>query len=166
MGTNKEVAESLKQFHKRILKTNLCSKIFDQEIMAIIEATDLLELSSPVDINDELYEVAKYDLKYIIYYGYVSSIRKDKEGKWHFRYTYYREWNGDPLNPTKFHKNENVNKSLHEASIDELYDGTTYTNKSYYRNLNDAQKVVRMLQEEYNNFLQKEGDKEEDEDSL
>ena len=148
MRTNEEVAESLKQFHKKILETDLYSKISDHEITAMTEAIDLLELLSPVDINDELYEVAKYDLKYIIHYGYVSSIRKDKEGKWHFRYTYYREWDGDPLNPTKFHKNENVNKSLHEASVDELYDGNTYTNKSYYRNLNDAQKAVRMLQEE------------------
>lgn len=43
MRNNKEVVESLKQFHKRILETNLSSKIYEQEMMAIIEAIDLLE---------------------------------------------------------------------------------------------------------------------------
>ena len=152
MRTIKEVVKSLEQFHKKILETDFCSKISEQEIMMLMEATNLLERSSPIDINDELYEVFKYslssDIKYIIRYGYVSSIRKDKNSKWHFRYTYYKEWNGDHLNPTKFRKDENVEKSLHEASADELYDGTTYINKSYYRNLNDAQRAVRMLQEE------------------
>lgn len=48
--TNKEIAMWLKQFHNRILETDLCSKIYEQEMEAIIEATTLAE-NAPIKEN-------------------------------------------------------------------------------------------------------------------
>lgn len=148
--TNKEIVDRLKQLHKRILETDLCSKIYEQEMGAIIEAITIVEDSLPIDINTELYEVLCSEdyktggMNYEILYGYVSSLRKDKDCKWHFRYTYYQYKNEYPLNPKKFDKSCKF-KSLHEASLDKLYTGETYEGKSYFTDLKDAQKAVELL---------------------
>lgn len=148
--TNKEIAKWLKEFHKRILETDLSSKIYEQEMEAIIEAIDLVENSLPIDINTELYEIRCFndyktgEINYEILYGYVSGLRKDRDGKWCFRYTYYNNKNADLLNPEKLDKSCKC-KSLHEVSLDKLYVGETYEGKSYFTNLKDAQKAVEIL---------------------
>lgn len=147
---NKEVVKWLKELHRRVLETDLSSKIYEQEMEAIISAIDLVENTAPVDIDTELYEVMSFEdyktgkMDYEIHYGYVSTLRKDKDCKWHFRYTYYQYKNTDPLNPKKFDKSYKF-KSLHEASLDELYTGETYEGKKYFKNLEDAQKAVEIL---------------------
>lgn len=104
----------------------------------------------PIDIDTELYEVVCSEdyktgkINYEILYGYVSGLRKDKDGKWHFRYTYYTNKNIDPLNPEKLDKSYKC-KSLHEASLDELYIDEDYEDKNYFKNLKDAQKAVEIL---------------------
>lgn len=149
---NKEVANELKKFHKRILETNLASKIYEQEVIAIVDAIDLLE--DELNIDDELYELRQVKnyktdkTTYEIYYGYVSTLRTDKNNKKHFRYTYFNYNDPDKLNPVKRDKSEKF-KSVHEASFDELYmeDGK-FEGKIYFRELADAQEAVRLLKSE------------------
>ena len=120
------------------------------QVIPKLEKQIAMQDNLPIDTNTELYEVLSSkdyktdEVKYEILYGYVSTLRKDKDCKWHFRYTYYQYKNADPLNPKKFDKSCKF-KSLHEASWDELYTGETYEGKKYFKNLEDAQKAVEIL---------------------
>lgn len=123
------------------------------QIIPKLEKQIAMQDNLPIDINTELYEVLCSEdhktgrVDYEILYGYVSGLRKDKDGKWHFRYTYYNNKNTDPLNPEKLDKGCRC-KSLHEASLDELYIDEDYKGKNYFKYLKDAQKAVEILRSE------------------
>ena len=110
-----------------------------------------LEKVPPVEIDQSIYLIYNidskvYPYKYYIAYGYVSSIRQDKDKKWSFRYSYwFPNKNDDPLNPKIRDKNEK-DKSLHEVKIDDLYIRGEYKGQMYFTDLEDAQKRLKELQ--------------------
>ena len=110
-----------------------------------------LEKVPPVEIDQSIYHIYNIDSKVYPYknyitYGYVSSIRQDKDKKWSFRYSYwFPNKNDDPLNPKIRDKNEK-DKSLHEVKIDDLYIRGEYKGQMYFTDLEDAQKSLKELQ--------------------
>ena len=110
-----------------------------------------LEKVPPVEIDQSIYLIyninsSVYPYKYYIAYGYVSSIRQDKDKKWSFRYSYwFPNKNDDPLNPKIRDKNEK-DKSLHEVKLDNLYIRGEYKGQMYFTDLEDAQKRLKELQ--------------------
>ena len=110
-----------------------------------------LEKVPPVEIDQSIYLIYNinsnaYPYKYYIAYGYVSSIRQDKDKKWSFRYSYwFPNKNDDPLNPKIRDKNEK-DKSLHEVKIDDLYIRGEYRGQMYFTDLEEAQKRLKELQ--------------------
>ena len=110
-----------------------------------------LERVPPVEIDQSIYYIYNIDSKVYPYknyiaYGYVSSIRQDKDKKWSFRYSYwFPNKNDDPLNPKIRDKNEK-DKSLHEVKIDDLYIRGEYRGQMYFTDLEEAQKRLKELQ--------------------
>ena len=110
-----------------------------------------LEKVPPVEIDQSIYHVYNIDSKVYPYknyiaYGYVSSIRQDKDKKWSFRYSYwFPNKNDDPLYPKIRDKNEK-DKSLHEVKIDDLYIRGEYKGQMYFTDLEEAQKRLKELQ--------------------
>lgn len=110
-----------------------------------------LERVPPVEIDQPIYHIHNmdskvYPYKYYIAYGYVSSIRQDKDKKWSFRYSYWRpNKNDNPLCPKIRDKSEK-DKSLHEVKIDDLYIRGEYTGQMYFVDLEEAQKRLKELQ--------------------
>ena len=111
-----------------------------------------LEKVPPVEIDQPIYYIYNmYDFihdldTYYIAYGYVSSIRQDKDKKWSFRYSYwFPNKNDDPLTPKIRDKSEK-GKSLHEVKIDDLYIRGEYRGQMYFTDLEDAQKRLKELQ--------------------
>ena len=110
-----------------------------------------LERVPPVEIDQSIYHIYNidsnvYPYKNYIAYGYVSSIRQDKDKKWSFRYSYwFPNKNDDPLNPKIRDKNEK-DKSLHEVKLDNLYIRGEYKGQMYFTDLEDAQKRLKELQ--------------------
>lgn len=110
-----------------------------------------LEKVPPVEIDQPIYliynsNINTYPYKYYIAYGYVSSIRQDKDKKWSFRYSYwFPNKNDDPLNP-KIRAKSETGKSLHEVKIDDLYIRGEYRGQMYFTDLEDAQKRLKELQ--------------------
>lgn len=104
----------------------------------------------PVEIDQPIYCIYSidskvYPYKYYIAYGYVSSIRQDKDKKWSFRYTYWSCYKNDnPLYPKIRDKSEK-DKSLHEVKIDDLYIRGEYKGQMYFVDLEDAQKRLKEL---------------------
>ena len=110
-----------------------------------------LEKVPPVEIDQSIYHIYNIDSKVYPYknyiaYGYVSSIRQDKDKKWSFRYSYwFPNKNDDPLNPKIRDKSEK-DKSLHEVKIDDLYIRGEYKGQMYFTDLEDAKKRLKELQ--------------------
>ena len=110
-----------------------------------------LEKVPPVEIDQSIYHIYNidsnvYPYKNYIAYGYVSSIRQDKDKKWSFRYSYwFPNKNDDPLNPKIRDKSEK-DKSLHEVKIDDLYTRGEYRGQMYFTDLEEAQKRLKELQ--------------------
>lgn len=110
-----------------------------------------LEKVPPVEIDQSIYHIYNIDSKVYPYknyiaYGYVSSIRQDKDKKWSFRYSYwFPNKNDDPLYPKIRDKSEK-NKSLHEVKIDDLYIRGEYKGQMYFTDLEDAKKRLKELQ--------------------
>ena len=110
-----------------------------------------LEKVPPVEIDQSIYHVYNIDSKVYPYknyiaYGYVSSIRQDKDKKWSFRYSYwFPNKNDDPLYPKIRDKSEK-DKSLHEVKIDDLYIRGEYKGQMYFTDLEDAKKRLKELQ--------------------
>ena len=110
-----------------------------------------LEKVPPVEIDQSIYLIYNIDSKVYPYknyiaYGYVSSIRQDKDKKWSFRYCYwFPNKNDDPLNPKIRDKNEK-DKSLHEVKIEDLYIRGEYRGQMYFTDLEEAQKRLKELQ--------------------
>lgn len=150
LGNNNEYPLSL-----RILTTlQICPT---EEMLPIDRAQWLsilfseLEKVPPVEIDQSIYHIHNmdskvYPYKYYIAYGYVSSIRQDKDKKWSFRYSYWRpNKNDDYLNPKIRDKSEK-DKSLHEVKIDDLYIRGEYKGQMYFLDLEEAQKRLKELQ--------------------
>ena len=110
-----------------------------------------LERVPPVEIDQSIYHIYNIDSKVYPYknyiaYGYVSSIRQDKDKKWSFRYSYwFPNKNDDPLYPKIRDKSEK-DKSLHEVKIDDLYIRGEYKGQMYFTDLEDAKKRLKELQ--------------------
>ena len=110
-----------------------------------------LEKVPPVEIDQSIYHIYNIDSKVYPYknyiaYGYVSSIRQDKDKKWSFRYSYwFPNKNDDPLYPKIRDKSEK-DKSLHEVKIDDLYIRGEYRGQMYFTDLEEAQKRLKELQ--------------------
>ena len=110
-----------------------------------------LERVPPVEIDQPIYflydiDSEVYPYRYYIVYGYVSSIRQDKDKKWNFRYSYwFPNKNDDPLYPKIRDKSEKY-KSLHEVKIDDLYIRGEYKGQVYFADLEEAQKRLKELQ--------------------
>lgn len=111
-----------------------------------------LEKVPPVEIDQSIYHIYNIDSKVYPYknyiaYGYVSSIRQDKDKKWSFRYSYwFPNKNDDPLYPKIRDKNEK-DKSLHEVKIDDLYIRGEYRGQMYFTDLEEAQKRLKNYNE-------------------
>ena len=109
-----------------------------------------LEKVPPVEIDQSIYHIYNIDSKVYPYknyiaYGYVSSIRQDKDKKWSFRYSYwFPNKNDDPLYPKIRDKSEK-DKSLHEVKIDDLYIRGEYRGQMYFTDLEEAQKRLKEL---------------------
>lgn len=110
-----------------------------------------LEKVPPIEIDQSIYHIYNIDSKVYPYknyiaYGYVSSIRQDKDKKWSFRYSYwFPNKNDDPLYPKIRDKSEK-DKSLHEVKIDDLYIRGEYRGQMYFTDLEEAQKRLKELQ--------------------
>ena len=110
-----------------------------------------LEKVPPVEIDQSIYLIYNIDSKVYPYknyiaYGYVSSIRQDKDKKWSFRYSYwFPNKNDDPLYPKIRDKSEK-DKRLHEVKIDDLYIRGEYRGQMYFTDLEEAQKRLKELQ--------------------
>ena len=105
----------------------------------------------PVEIDQPIYRIYRtdskvYPHKYYITYGYVSSIRQDKNKNWSFRYTYWSCYKNDnPLYPKIRDKSEK-DKHLHEVKIENLYIRGEYKGQMYFTDLDEAQKRLKELQ--------------------
>lgn len=105
----------------------------------------------PVEIDQPIYRIYStdsnvYPHKYYITYGYVSSIRQDKNKNWSFRYTYWSCYKNDnPLYPKIRDKSEK-DKHLHEVKIEDLYIRGDYKGQMYFTDLEEAQKRLKELQ--------------------
>lgn len=147
LGNNNEYPLSL-----RILTTlQICPT---EEMLPIDRAQWLsilfgeLEKVPPVEIDQPIYYIYNiYDPDtYYIAYGYVSSIRQDKDKNWNFRYSYWFPKRADnPLYPKIRDKSEK-DKSLHEVKIDDLYIRGEYKGQMYFVDLEEAQKRLKELQ--------------------
>ena len=110
-----------------------------------------LERVPPVEIDQSIYHIYNIDSKVYPYknyitYGYVSSIRQDKDKKWSFIYSYwFPNKNDDPLYPKIRDKSEK-DKSLHEVKLDDLYIRGEYRGQMYCTDLEEAQKRLKELQ--------------------
>ena len=111
-----------------------------------------LEKVPPVEIDQPIYHIFSIDSKvhphkYYIVYGYVSSIRQDKDKKWSFRYSYWFPKRGDnPFYPKIRDKSEK-DKSLHEVKIEDLYIRGDYKGQMYFTDLEEAKKRLTELYE-------------------
>lgn len=108
-----------------------------------------LEKVPPVEIDQPIYHIYNiYDPnKYYIAYGYVSSIRQDKDKKWSFRYSYWFPKRDDnPFYPKIRDKSEK-DKSLHEVKIEDLYIRGDYKGQMYFTDLEEAKKRLNELYE-------------------
>lgn len=109
-----------------------------------------LEKVPPVEIDQPIYCIYNIDSKvyphkYYIAYGYVSSIRQDKDKNWNFRYSYWFPNENDyPFYPKIRDKSEK-NKSLHEVKIDDLYIRGEYKGQMYFTDLEEARKRLKEL---------------------
>lgn len=107
-----------------------------------------LEKVPPVEIDQPIYCIYNIDSKvypnkYYIVYGYVSSIRQDKDKKWSFRYSYWFPNKTDnPLYPKIRDKSEK-GKSVHEVEMGEIYIRGEYKGQWYFVDLKEAQKRLR-----------------------
>ena len=101
----------------------------------------------PVEIDQPIYHITNYNGlgSYRITYGYVSSIRQDKNKDWSFRYTYWSCYKNDnPLYPKIRDKSEK-DKHLHEVKIEDLYIRGEYKGQMYFVDLEEAQKRLKEL---------------------
>lgn len=104
----------------------------------------------PIEIDQPIYRIYHIDSKvhpnkYYIVYGYVSSIRQDKDKKWSFRYSYwFPNKNDNPLYPKIRDKSEK-GKSVHEAEMEEIYIRGEYKGQWYFVDLAEAQKRLREI---------------------
>lgn len=108
-----------------------------------------LEKVPPVEIDQPIYHITNYSGlgNYGITYGYVSSIRQDKDKKWSFRYSYWFLKRGDnPFYPKIRDKSEK-DKSLHEVKIEDLYIRGDYKGQMYFTDLEEAKKRLTELYE-------------------
>lgn len=104
----------------------------------------------PVEIDQPIYHITNYSGlgNYGITYGYISSIRQDKNKDWSFRYTYWSCYKNDnPLCPKIRDKNEK-GKSLHEVNVEDLYIRGEYKGQMYFTDLEKAQRRLKELHEE------------------
>lgn len=101
----------------------------------------------PVEIDQPIYHITNYSGlgNYGITYGYISSIRQDKDKKWSFRYSYWSCYKNDnPLYPKIRDKSEK-DKHLHEVKIEDLYIRGEYKGQMYFVDLEEAQKRLKEL---------------------
>lgn len=101
----------------------------------------------PVEIDQPIYHITNYSGlgNYGITYGYVSSIRQNKNKNWSFRYTYWSCYKNDnPLYPKIRDKSEK-DKHLHEVEIEDLYIRDEYKGQMYFVDLEEAQKRLKEL---------------------
>ena len=107
-----------------------------------------LERVPPVEIDQPIYHITNYNGlgNYGITYGYVSSIRQDKNKNWSFRYTYWSCYKNDNLLYPKIRDKSEKDKSLHEVKIDNLYIRGEYRSQMYFVDLEEAQKRLKELQ--------------------
>ena len=104
----------------------------------------------PVEIDQPIYRIFSVDSKvhphkYYIIYGYVSSIRQDKDKKWSFRYSYWFPKRDDnPFYPKIRDKSEK-DKSLHEVKIEDLYIRGNYKGQLHFTDLEEAQRRLKEL---------------------
>lgn len=106
-----------------------------------------LDKIPPVEIDQPIYHITKYNGlgSYGITYGYVSSIRQDKDKNWSFRYTYWSCYKNDnPLYP-KIRDKDEKDKHLHEVKIEDLYIRGEYKGQMYFVDLEEAQKRLKEL---------------------
>lgn len=108
-----------------------------------------LEKVPPVEIDQPIYHITNYNGlgSYGITYGYVSSIRQDKNKNWSFRYTYWSCYKNDDLLYPKIRDKSEKDKSLHEVKIDDLYIRGEYRGQMYFVDLEEAQKRLKELYE-------------------
>ena len=109
-----------------------------------------LEKVPPVEIDQSIYYIYNidsnvYPYKNYIAYGYVSSIRQDKDKKWSFRYSYWRPNKNDNPPYPKIRDKSEKDKSLHEVKIDDLYIRGEYKGQMYFVDLEEAQKRLKEL---------------------
>lgn len=122
----------------------------------MLEISKVLEKVPPVEIDQPIYCIYNIDTivhpyKNYIVYGYISSIRQDKDKKWSFRYSYWFPNKDDnPLYPKIRDKSEKY-KSLHEVKIDDLYIRGEYKGQMYFTDLEKAQTRLKELLGEENN---------------
>lgn len=147
LGNNNECPLSL-----RILTTlQICT---EKEMLPIDRAQWFailfgeLEKVPPVEIDQPIYHITNYSGlgNYGITYGYVSSIRQDKNKNWSFRYTYWSCYKNDNLLYPKIRDKNEKGKSLHEVKIDDLYIRGEYRDQRYFVDLEEAQKRLKELQ--------------------
>lgn len=106
-----------------------------------------LEKVPPVEIDQPIYHITNYNGLggYGITYGYVSSIRQDKNKNWSFRYTYWSCYKNDNLLYPKIRDKNEKGKSLHEVKIDDLYIRGEYKGQMYFTDLEEARKRLKEL---------------------
>ena len=116
----------------------------------MLEISKVLKKVPPVEIDQPIYCIYNIDTivhpyKNYIVYGYISSIRQDKDKKWSFRYSYWFPNKDDnPLYPKIRDKSEKY-KSLHEVKIDDLYIRGEYKGQMYFTDLEKAQTRLKAL---------------------
>ena len=103
----------------------------------------------PVEIDQPIYHIYNiYDPnKYYIAYGYVSSIRQDKDKKWSFRYSYWFPKRDDNPFCPKIRDKSEKDKSLHEVKIEDLHIRGDYKGQMYFTDLEEAKKRLNELYE-------------------
>lgn len=108
-----------------------------------------LERVPPVEIDQPIYHITNYSGlgNYGITYGYVSSIRQDRNKNWSFRYTYWSCYKNDNLLYPKIRDKNEKGKSLHEVKIDDLYIRGEYKGQMYFTDLEEARKRLEELYE-------------------
>lgn len=109
-----------------------------------------LQKVPPVEIDQPIYHIYStnskvYPHKYYIIYGYISSIRQDKNKNWSFRYTYWSCYKNDNPLYQKIRDKCEKDKHLHEVEIEDLYIRGEYKGQMYFVDLEEAQKRLKEL---------------------
>lgn len=113
----------------------------------VLTCLDKLDNYPLIEIDQPIYEL-RIDWqtnKYYLRYGYVSSLRQDKNKKWSFRFSC---WYKDKDIITNYDKSPIIDKAkkdkiIYEALVEDVYINGEYNSQHYFIDFNKAIEILK-----------------------